>query len=103
MREIAAEVARFARRNTLSAVGGLVGLSIIVIALAAPLLAPRDPLKADIRRTNKPPDAQTCLATDHVGRDTLTRGIYGARTSLIVPGSAVPLGTTVAPLRGVAR
>ena len=88
------ELARFSRRNTLSAVGGLVGLSIIVIALAAPLLAPRDPLKADFRRMNKPPDAQSFLGTDHV--------IYGARTSLFVAFSAVILGTTVGSLWGVA-
>src|SRR5437899_4659430 len=96
------ELARFSRRNTLSAVGGLVGLSIIVIALAAPLLAPRDPLKADFRRMNKPPDAQSFLGTDQVGRDTLSRVIYGARTSLFVAFSAVILGTTVGSLWGVA-
>src|SRR5207247_836648 len=83
------------------AVGGLVGLSIIVIALAAPLLAPRDPLKADFRRMNKPPDAQSFLGTDQVGRDTLSRVIYGARTSLFVAFSAVILGTTVGSLWGV--
>ena len=39
----------------------LVGLLIVLVALAAPLLAPRDPLKADFRRMNKPPDAQSLL------------------------------------------
>ena len=66
MREILRELARFARRNTLSAAGGLVGMVIIFVALAAPLLAPRDPLKADFRRMNKPPDAQSLLGTDQV-------------------------------------
>jgi peptide/nickel transport system permease protein len=102
MREILAELARFARRNTLSAIGGVVGLAIIVVALAAPVLAPRDPLKADFRRMNKPPDAQSFLGTDQVGRDTLSRVIYGARTSLFVAFSAVILGTTVGSLWGVA-
>src|SRR5213592_4441695 len=96
------ELARFSRRNTLSAVGGLVGLSIIVIALAAPLLAPRDPLKADFRRMTKPPDAQNFFGTDQVGRDTLSRVIYGARTSLFVAFSAVLLGTTVGSVWGLA-
>src|SRR5438876_2220951 len=96
------ELARFSRRNTLSAVGGLVGLSIIVTAIAAPLLAPRDPLRADFRRMNKPPDSQSFLGTDQVGRDTLSRVIYGARTSLFVAFSAVILGTTVGSLWGVA-
>src|SRR5215468_1391988 len=97
-----AELARFSRRNTLSAIGGFVGLLIIFVALAAPLLAPRDPLKADFRRMNKPPDAQSLLGTDQVGRDTLSRVIYGARTSLFVAFSAVILGTTVGSLWGVA-
>ena len=83
---------RFSRRNTLSALGGFVGLLIVVVALAAPLLAPRDPLKADFRRMNKPPDAQSLLGTDQVGRDTLSRVIYGARTSLFVAFSAVHPG-----------
>ena len=72
MKALALELVRFSRRNTLSALGGLVGLAIIVTALAAPLLAPRDPLKADFRRMNKPPDAQSLLGTDQVGRDTTT-------------------------------
>src|SRR5262250_2800355 len=102
MKALAIEVARFGRRNTLSAIGGVVGLLIIVVALAAPVLAPRDPLKADFRRMNKPPDAQSLLGTDQVGRDTLSRVIYGTRTSLFVAFSAVLLGTTVGSLWGVA-
>src|SRR2546426_4099782 len=51
---------------------------------------------------NKPPDAQSFLGTDQVGRDTLSRVIYGARTSLFVAFSAVILGTTVGSLWGVA-
>src|SRR5205823_8487391 len=93
---------RFARRNTLAAAGGLVGVLIVVVAVAAPLLAPRDPLKADFRRMNKPPDAQALFGTDQVGRDTLSRVIYGARTSLFVAFAAVLLGTTVGSLWGVA-
>ncbi len=102
MRILLRELGRFTRRNTLAAAGGAVGLFIIFVALAAPLLAPRDPLKADFRRMNKPPDAQSLLGTDQVGRDTLSRVIYGARTSLFVAFSAVILGTTVGSLWGVA-
>jgi len=102
MRIVLRELGRFTRRNTLAALGGLVGLLILFVALAAPLLAPYDPLKADFRRMNKPPDAQHVLGTDQVGRDTLSRVIYGARTSLFVAFSAVLLGTTVGSLWGVA-
>ncbi len=96
------ELGAFGRRNPLSLAGGVVGLAIVVIALAAPWVAPRDPLKADFRRMNKPPDAQSLFGTDQVGRDTLSRVIYGARTSLFVAFSAVLLGTTVGSLWGVA-
>jgi peptide/nickel transport system permease protein len=99
---VLAELVRFSRRNTLAALGGVVGLLIIVVALAAPLLAPYDPLKADFRHMNKAPTAEHLLGTDQVGRDTLSRVIYGARTSLFVAFSAVILGTTVGSLWGVA-
>jgi ABC-type dipeptide/oligopeptide/nickel transport system permease subunit len=96
------EIVRFARRNTLAAIGGAVGLLIVLIALTAPLIAPFDPLKADFRRMNKPPNAERIFGTDQVGRDTLSRVISGARTSLFVAFSAVLLGTTVGSLWGVA-
>ena len=102
IKAVVTELIRFSRRNTLAAIGGFVGVFIIVVALSAPLLAPRDPLKADFRRMNKPPDAHSLLGTDQVGRDTLSRVIYGARTSLFVAFSAVILGTTVGSLWGVA-
>ena len=78
------EFGGFARRNKLSVTGGLVGLLVVLVALTAPWIAPREPLKADFRRMNKPPDAQSFFGTDQVGRDTLSRVMYGARTSLFV-------------------
>src|SRR6266568_123408 len=101
-RSILRELATFARRNSLSAAGGIVGLLIIAMAIAAPWVAPHDPLKTNFRHMNKPPDAQSPFGTDQVGRDTLSRVIYGARTSLFVAFAAVLLGTTVGSLWGVA-
>jgi peptide/nickel transport system permease protein len=96
------ELGGFARRNKLSVAGALVGLLVVLVALTAPWIAPREPLKADFRRMNKPPDAQAFFGTDQVGRDTLSRVMYGARTSLFVAFCAVLLGTTVGSLWGVA-
>src|SRR6266536_572235 len=96
------ELAGFARRNPVSVAGGVVGLLIVLVALTAPWISPRDPLKTDFRRMNKRPDAQAFFGTDQVGRDTLSRVIYGARTSLFVAFSAVLLGTTVGSLWGLA-
>ena len=96
------ELVGFARRNTLSAAGGILGLLIVLMAITAPWVAPQDPLKTNFRHMNKAPDAQFWFGTDQVGRDTLSRVIYGARTSLFVAFSAVLLGTTVGSLWGVA-
>src|ERR1700687_4178241 len=101
-RSLLRELAGFARRNTLSAAGGVVGLLIIGSALTAPGIAPLDPLKTNFRRMNRPPDSQSLFGTDQVGRDTLSRVIHGARTSLFVAFAAVLLGTTVGSLWGVA-
>lgn len=100
--QIRRELGAFARHNLLSVAGGVVGVLIVVMALAAPVIAPRDPLKADFRRMNKPPGAEAFFGTDQVGRDTLSRVIYAARTSLFVAFSAVLLGTTLGSLWGVA-
>ena len=101
-RAVVRELLLFARRNPLSVVGALVGLAIILIAIFAPWVAPRDPLKANFTRMNKAPDAQAYFGTDQVGRDTLSRVIHGARTSLFVAFAAVLLGTTTGSLWGVA-
>jgi ABC-type dipeptide/oligopeptide/nickel transport system permease subunit len=96
------DVAAFARRNPLGAAGGLVGLGLVLLALFAPWVAPHDPLKTDFRRMAKPPGAENYFGTDQVGRDTLSRVVHGARTSLFVALSAVLLGTTVGSLWGLA-
>jgi ABC-type dipeptide/oligopeptide/nickel transport system permease subunit len=92
----------FVRRNPLSAVWGVVAIIIILIAATAPFIAPRDPLKANFLRMTKPPDTQSYFGTDQIGRDTLSRVIYGARSSLIVAIAAVLLGTTTGSLWGLA-
>lgn len=92
----------FTRRNPVAVAGGIIGLLIIFLAVAAPLIAPYDPLKADFRRMAKPPDVHNYFGTDQIGRDTLSRVIYGARSSLTVAFAAVLLGTTVGSLWGLA-
>jgi len=79
-----------------------VGLLIVFLALTAPLIAPYDPLKADFRRMAKSPDTHNYFGTDQIGRDTMSRVIYGARSSLVVSFGAVLLGTTVGSLWGLA-
>jgi peptide/nickel transport system permease protein len=92
----------FARRNPLSAFWGCVALFIVSVAILAPLIAPYDPLKANFRRMSKPPDRDNYFGTDQIGRDNLSRVIYGARVSLVVAIAAVLLGTTTGSLWGLA-
>jgi ABC-type dipeptide/oligopeptide/nickel transport system permease subunit len=91
----------FARRSPLSAFWGVVAVAIIVVAIAAPLITPYGPLRSDFRHMTKPPDALHYFGTDQIGRDTLTRVIYGSRASLTVAFGAVLLGTTSGALWGL--
>jgi peptide/nickel transport system permease protein len=93
---------RFVRRSPMSALWGLVALAIVVTAVAAPVLAPHDPLKSNFRVMTKPPSANNYFGTDQIGRDTLSRVIWGSRTSLTVAFFAVLLGTTLGALWGLA-
>jgi ABC-type dipeptide/oligopeptide/nickel transport system permease subunit len=92
----------FARRSPMSAFWGCVAASIVFMALAAPVLAPYDPTRADFRHMAKPPSAVHYFGTDQIGRDTLSRVIHGSRASLTVAAGAVLLGTTLGALWGLA-
>jgi peptide/nickel transport system permease protein len=93
---------RFARRSPLSAFWGIVAVAIIGVAIAAPLIAPYAPLKSDFRHMTNAPSALHWFGTDQIGRDTLTRVIYGSRASLTVAFGAVLLGTTFGAVWGLA-
>ena len=95
-------VARFFRRAPLSAFWGVVAALIVAMAIAAPAIAPYPPLKSDFRAMQKPPNEKHWFGTDQIGRDTLSRVIYGSQTSLTVALGAVLFGTTVGALWGLA-
>jgi len=63
---------------------GIVVLSIIVIAVILAFLSPYDPLKSDIKGRLEPPSWEHPFGTDQLGRDYLTRVLYGGRVSLFV-------------------
>lgn len=96
--------ARRARRRLFkrkAAVAGLVVLCFfIVLALFAPLIVPYDPIATSWSLVRKPPTALHWFGTDELGRDILSRVVYGARASLlaglisvaIALGIGVPLG-----------
>jgi ABC-type dipeptide/oligopeptide/nickel transport system permease subunit len=92
----------FAKRSPLSAFWGCIAAAIIVMAVAAPVFAPYEPLKSDFRAMSKSPSERHYFGTDQIGRDTLSRVIYGSRTSLTVAIGAVLFGTTLGALWGLA-
>ena len=101
-RRVGSGLRTFARRSPFSAFWGVVALAIIVMAIAAPLIAPYEPLKSDFRAMAKPPTEKHWFGTDQIGRDVLSRVIYGARASLTVAIGAVLFGTTLGALWGLA-
>lgn len=92
----------FARRSPLSFFWGVIALIIVLIAIFAPFISPKDPLQANFRMMGKPPNEIAWFGTDQIGRDTLSRVIHGSTTSLTVAFMAVLLGTTLGSLWGLA-
>src|SRR5205809_7199387 len=74
---------RRAARARLAPFGAAVLLAAIVVALAAPLLSPYDPLAQDLGNVLARPGRVHWLGTDNVGRDVLSRVIWGTRVSLV--------------------
>jgi peptide/nickel transport system permease protein len=72
------------RRSPLTVAGLVLVALLALIAASAPLIAPANPLKQELSQRLKPPSAQHWLGTDQLGRDVLSRMIYGARISLLI-------------------
>jgi oligopeptide transport system permease protein len=71
-------------RNRLAMAGGVVIIALVVIAILADVLAPRAYTKTNFGRLNEAPTRDYPLGTDQLGRDMLSRMIYGARVSMLV-------------------
>jgi peptide/nickel transport system permease protein len=93
-------------RNRLALVGGAVVVVLVILAVLAPVLAPWDPHRPDVKKILDPPSARHWLGTDQLGRDVLSRMLYGARVSLAVGfvsvGIAALIGVTVGAVAGYA-
>lgn len=91
-------------RRKLAVIGLVIILILVIVAIFAPLLAPYDPIAVNLDKTLEQPSWEYPLGTDATGRDTLSRIIYGTRTSLAVAfgamGIAASVGITVGMLAG---
>jgi peptide/nickel transport system permease protein len=95
------------RTRRLAVAGGTLVLSLLLVAVAAPWLAPHDPVRQSLRARLAAPTLEGAdgkahpLGTDHLGRDVLSRTIYGARVSLLVGFAAVMVGGLVGAGLGI--
>lgn len=74
---------------------------LILVAILAPFLAPYDPYEQNLRQALQPPTLAHLLGTDALGRDTLSRVIYGSRTSLAVGLVSTAIGALVGMALGL--
>lgn len=97
----------FLRRHQIGmglAAGGILLTLIVLAIIAAPLLSPFDPNAVNLMAVRKPPSADNLFGTDAVGRDLLSRILWGGQVSLIVAGAgmlgSLTLGATMGLVRG---
>ncbi len=95
------------RRNPTAVIGALIVITAILLAIFAPLITPYPEhvgAVVDFRNKHQPPSWEHWFGTDNVGRDSLTRVIFGLRVSLmlafVVLLIAVPIGTILGMLAG---
>ena len=104
MSTFAISLPRVARHNPLAAVGVVLVSIFIFSAVFAPWISPQDPARIDLPNRLQTPSAQHWCGTDELGRDILSRLIWGARISLFVGSSVVVcsllLGLVIGSLAG---
>ncbi|MBX3141127.1 MAG: ABC transporter permease [Trueperaceae bacterium] len=87
--------------NRAAVVGAVVVSLIVLVAVFAPFIAPFDPEAINLRARMKPPSAEHWFGTDELGRDIVSRVVWGARPSLMVGFVSVAIATVVGTLFGL--
>jgi len=90
------------RRNRLALIGGIVVVILVALAALAPTISPWDPNRPDVRKILDRPSRAHPLGTDQLGRDVLSRMLYGARVSLAVGFVSVGIATLIGIALGAA-
>ena len=92
------------KHNRLAFSGACLVITLVAIAFLAPLLAPYNPTAIDIKNVLSPPSIAHPFGTDDLGRDVMSRMIYGSRISLrvgfVAVGIAISIGILVGSLAG---
>ncbi len=100
MSTLAISLPRAARRSPLAATGVVLVIVFIVFALFAPWIAPQDPAHIDLPNRLAAPSSAHWCGTDELGRDILSRLIYGSRISMLVGSSVVAVSLAVGLIIG---
>jgi peptide/nickel transport system permease protein len=87
-------------RNKLSVIGLTITVLFVLLAILGPVLAPYPYQQQDLRRTNELPSQDHWLGTDDLGRDFLSRVMWGARTAIIVATFVTSISVTLGILLG---
>ena len=82
-------------------VGLVITVAAILLAVCAPIISPYDPNKQDLEQRLLQPSREHMLGTDALGRDTLSRIIYGSRASLMVAVGALFVATLIGVVMGL--
>jgi len=93
---------RSVRGRFTARVGALVLLAMCIAGLAAPLVAPRDPVATTLEERLRPPDGTHPFGRDALGRDVLSRLLYGARVSFVVGAATLAISLLVGVTLGAA-
>ena len=86
--------------KTILLIGSCISL-LMLAAIAAPFISPYDPLQIDLAHIKEPPGASHWMGTDCLGRDVLSRVIYGARFSLVISLAATMVSLGLGMLTGL--
>lgn len=103
-RETRREYARIWRRfatNAFAVVAALILVALVLVAILAPWVAPEDPAAQNLARQGLPPGAGTILGADQLGRDVLSRLIFGARIALEVGIVSITVALVIGTAIGV--
>lgn len=87
-------------RDRLAIIGGVIVLSLFIVAIFAPVIAPHDPANINTKNLLAPPSLAHLCGTDDLGRDVFSRMVYGARISLTVGFVAIGIATIIGLLIG---
>ncbi len=100
LKHLGAETYHVFNRNMTSWVGLILLLTMVALAILAPVIAPHNPVEQNIIQRLQPPSSRFLLGTDYYGRDVLSRIIWGCRVSFVIGSISVAAAMLFGTLLG---